>query len=91
MGLILGSGGSPGGGNGIPLHIFAWKIPWTEEPGGLQSKGSKESNTTEQARVHAQCLSVRKSVRGFVTLPLLGCLVIQLEEENSVLSVLTQS
>ena len=21
--------------------IFAWKIPWTEEPGGLQSMGSE--------------------------------------------------
>ena len=21
--------------------IIAWKIPWTEEPGGLQSKGSQ--------------------------------------------------
>ena len=21
--------------------IFAWEIPWTEEPGGLQSKGSQ--------------------------------------------------
>ena len=21
--------------------IFAWKIPWTEDPGGLQSMGSK--------------------------------------------------
>ena len=29
--------------------IFAWKIPWTEEPGGLQSMGSqKESDMTEQ-------------------------------------------
>ena len=31
--------------------IFAWKIPWTEEPGGLQSRGSgrvsKESDITE--------------------------------------------
>ena len=26
---------------------FAWKIPWTEEPGGLQSMGSLESDTTE--------------------------------------------
>ena len=26
---------------------IAWKIPWTEEPGGLQSMGSKESDTTE--------------------------------------------
>ena len=29
----------PGGGHGNPLHILAWEIPWTEEPGGLQSTG----------------------------------------------------
>ena len=28
--------------------ILAWKIPWTEEPGGLQSMGVKESGRTEQ-------------------------------------------
>ena len=29
--------------------ILAWKIPWTEEPGGLYSPwGRKKSNTTEQ-------------------------------------------
>ena len=27
--------------------ILACEIPWTEEPGGLQSVGSKESDTTE--------------------------------------------
>jgi len=27
---------------------FAWKIPWTEEPGRLQSMGSLESDTTER-------------------------------------------
>ena len=26
---------------------FAWKIPWMEEPGGLQSMGLLESDTTE--------------------------------------------
>ena len=26
--------------------ILPWKIPWTEEPGGLQSMGHKESDTT---------------------------------------------
>ena len=26
---------------------LAWKIPWTEEPGGLQSMGSLRSDTTE--------------------------------------------
>ena len=34
-GLIPGSGRSPGGGNGSPLQYSAWRIPWTEEPGGL--------------------------------------------------------
>ena len=28
--------------------ILAWEIPWTEEPGGLQSMGCKESDTTER-------------------------------------------
>ena len=27
--------------------ILAWRIPWTEEPGGLQSIGSQESDTAE--------------------------------------------
>ena len=27
---------------------LAWKIPWMEEPGGLQSMGRKESNTAER-------------------------------------------
>ena len=31
---------------------FAWKIPWTEEPGGLQSMGSIESDTTERLHFH---------------------------------------
>ena len=25
--------------------IFAWKIPWTEEPGRLQARGSQKSQT----------------------------------------------
>ena len=28
--------------------ILAWDIPWMEEPGGLQSTGSRESVTTER-------------------------------------------
>ena len=28
--------------------VFAWRIPWTEEPGGLQSMDCKESDMTEQ-------------------------------------------
>ena len=43
MGLILGSGRPTGGGNGNPpTPVFLpEKTPWTEEPGGLQSKGSQ--------------------------------------------------
>jgi len=26
-------------------NMLAWKIPWTEEPGGLQSRGSKKNQT----------------------------------------------
>ena len=29
------------------FSILAWKIPWSEEPGRLQTMGSKVSDTTE--------------------------------------------
>ena len=32
--------GQTGEGNGTPLQHLAWKIPWMEEPGRLQSRGS---------------------------------------------------
>ena len=35
--LIPGLGRFSGEGNGNPLQYFAWRIPWTEEPCGLQS------------------------------------------------------
>ena len=50
--LITGSGRSPGGGRGNALHILAWRTLWTEEPGGLQSTGSRESDTTEVTSTH---------------------------------------
>ena len=31
---------------------LVWKVPWTEEPGGLQSMGSLGSDTTEQLHSH---------------------------------------
>ena len=32
----------------VPSNILAWRIPWTEEPSGLQSIGcGKELDTTE--------------------------------------------
>ena len=34
---------------GMASHssILAWRIPWTEEPGGLQSVGSQESGLSD--------------------------------------------
>ena len=32
--------------------ILAWEIPWTEEPGGLQSMGLQIWGTTERACTH---------------------------------------
>ena len=37
---IPGSGRPPGEGNGNPLQYSAWRIPWREEPSGLQCMGS---------------------------------------------------
>ena len=39
VGSIPGLGWSSGGGNGI----LAWEVPWTEEPGRLQSTVSQKS------------------------------------------------
>ena len=46
-GSIHGLGRSPGEGMEIHSSILAWRIPWTEEPGGLQFIGCKESDTTQ--------------------------------------------
>ena len=32
---------------------LAWKMPWTEDPGGLQSIGRRELDTTEPLHFHA--------------------------------------
>ena len=38
--------------------ILAWEIPWTEEPGWLQSMGHKESDTTEWLHFHFPCFLI---------------------------------
>ena len=42
LGSITGLGRSPGGGKATHSSISARKIPWTEEPGRLQSMGCQE-------------------------------------------------
>ena len=39
MGSVPASGRSPGGEMATHSSILAWRIPWTEKPGGLQSIG----------------------------------------------------
>ena len=52
MGLIPESGRSPGSGHGTLLHILAWEIPWTEEPGRL-GLGVKKSPSDMTGHIHA--------------------------------------
>ena len=46
VGSIFGSGRSlEKEGPATHSSILAWKIPWTEEPGGLQSMRSQKNQT----------------------------------------------
>ena len=38
--------------------MLAWKIPWREEPGGLQSMGSLRVGTTERLHFHFSLLFI---------------------------------
>ena len=46
--------------------ILAWEIPWTEEPGGLQSMGSQELDTTEPARTVVKNLPANAGDTGLI-------------------------
>ena len=41
LGSIPGLRISPGGGMAAYSSILAWRIPWTEDPGRLQSMGAQ--------------------------------------------------
>ena len=45
----ISASGRPPGEEGMAAHssALAWRIPWTEAPGGLQSWGHSESDTPE--------------------------------------------
>ena len=51
LGSIPGSGRSSGEGNNNPFSILAWKITWTEEPGGYSPWGHRQSDMTVHARM----------------------------------------
>ena len=41
---------------------LAWKIPWVEEPGRLQSMGSLESDRTERLHFHFSLHALEKAM-----------------------------
>ena len=64
---------SSGEGNGNPLHsnILAWRIPWTEEPGGQQPMGLQRvghdgvTNThTHHTHTHTHTVVLKFSTQG---------------------------
>ena len=72
-GSIPGLERFPEEGNGNPLHILVWRIPGTEEPGGLKSMGSKRveyNSVTKQQQKYglAQtlCLAVSPCALGTI-------------------------
>ena len=49
---------TPGEGNGNPLQYLAWEIPWTEEPGDLQSMGSKSVRHDWATSLHFKVIKI---------------------------------
>ena len=60
-GFVPASGRSPGEGMATHSRILAWRISWTEKPGGLQSMGSQRLGQDLSAE-HTQCTSTRVCV-----------------------------
>ena len=60
--------------------ILAWRIPWTEELGGLQSTGCKESDMTERLHFHFQASLVVQWLR--ICLAMQGTLIASLVRED---------
>ena len=67
LGLIPGSGRSPGEGNSNPLQYSCWKIPRTKDPGGLQSMGLQRVRHDWATSLHFTSLHLRpRNVPGHV-------------------------
>ena len=50
-GAIPGSGRYPGVGNGTHSSILAWKIPWTQRPGGVTCHGVAKSQAAHTQHI----------------------------------------
>ena len=54
MGSIPGSGRSLEKEVAVHSSVLAWEIPWTEEPGRLQSMGSQRARHDLATKQHAE-------------------------------------
>ena len=54
IGWIPGSGRCLEEGMAAHSRILAWRIPWTEKPGGLQSVGSQSRARLQRLSTHTQ-------------------------------------
>ena len=72
LGSIPGLGRSPGEGMATHLSIVAWRIPWTEESGGLQSMGlqsqTRLSDLKKKKKALDQCVSGKLAVSNHIPL-----------------------
>ena len=76
---------------GMTTHssILAWRIPWTEEPGGLQSTGSQTATHNGQTK-HAQIKYKRGFIFTYITIFSCTILVKTFRSEvNTILSSIT--
>ena len=56
------------------FSILAWKIPRTEEPGGLQSMGSQRVGHDRSDHIHPSFLASSGIVKSWLgTMEILGC------------------
>ena len=62
-GSVSESGRFPGGGHAAHSRILAWRIPWTEELGGLQSMGSQSQTLLKRLSTHTALLGIHYSLK----------------------------
>ena len=61
-------------GMATQCRILAWKILWTEEPDGLQTMGSQESDTTEPTHTHTHArMNTQKTMLPSILRKALNC------------------
>ena len=60
---IPGLGRTPGVGMATQPSILAWRLPWTEEPGGLKPMGSQRVKMTERLSTHTESTGGAKECR----------------------------